>query len=157
MLIHIFVWRFAFPKSRPTALLFIFIILPSAFFILYVVSIKLRLIQYIFGLSFYEWIAAYLLHLVLSCAYILSYPAVEAFSPSLAIILLIGDSQGVLYEDLAKSLKKDVLLEPRIKDLFEAELVKRDGDYIVITSKGRALVKSFIFLRTFLGLSEGKG
>ncbi len=106
-----------------------------------------------------DWLAVYLLHFALSSAYILSYPAIEAVSPSLAISLMIGDSnpQGVLYGDLLHVFDNEVVLEPRIHDLIEAGLIIKSNGYFMVTSRGITFVKCFILLRLLLGLPIGKG
>ena len=106
-----------------------------------------------------EWSAVYLFHFTLSFAYILSYPAIEAVSPSLAILLMIGDSNlhGVVHEDLLHVFDDEIVLEPRIQDLIEAGLIIKSEDYLMATSRGSTLVKCFILLRRLLGLPIGKG
>ena len=106
-----------------------------------------------------EWSAIYLLHFALSFAYILSYPAIEAVSPSLVISLMIGDSkpQGMLHEDLVHVFGDEIVLEPRIRNLVEAGLIVETDGYFTVTSRGITFVKCFILLRRLLGLPIGKG
>ena len=106
-----------------------------------------------------EWLAIYLFHLAFSSAYILSYPAVEAVSPSLVISLMVGDSnsQGVLHEELLHVFDDEVVLEPRIQDLIKAGLIVESNGYFMVTPCGATFVKCFILLRQLLGLPIGKG
>ena len=106
-----------------------------------------------------EWSAIYLLQFALSFAYILSYPAIEAVSPSLAISLMVGDSnpQGMLHEDLLHVFDEEIVLKPRIQDLIEAGLIIETNGYFTVTSRGITFVRCFILLRRLLGLPIGKG
>ena len=110
-------------------------------------------------LSVPERMQAYLLHYVLSLAYILSYPAAQASSPSLTIMLIIKRSmpQGVTKEDISSFLRNQSL-ENRISDLISENLVreKKDGR-LEATKKGHLLLKMFIFFRKVYGLPVGKG
>lgn len=102
--------------------------------------------------------AVLLLHFALSSAYILSYPAVEAISPTLAIALFLGNSDTAsVYEELAMIFPDESILTPRIIDLIEANLVRRNNETLSLTLRGRILVNSFIAFRSFIGLKEGRG
>ncbi len=161
LVLHIFIWRWRFPHYRPVVLVTIFIIIPS---MAGIVIAGLDWFGFIpalnsINISHTDLLAVYLLHFAISAAYILSYPAVEAVSPSLAISLLIGDSgkRGVQYEDLAQYFSPKVLLQPRIKDLVEAGLITELNGYVSITPRGIIFVNCFILLRRLLGLPIGKG
>ena len=140
-------------------MLLLFIILPLLFIIGYWVLEWFEFLPSIIPFTLAEWSAIYLLHFALSFAYILSYPAIEAVSPSLAISLMIGDSnpQGMLHEDLVHVFGDEIVLEPRIRDLVEAGLIVETDGYFTVTSRGITLVKCFILLRRLLGLPIGKG
>ena len=113
----------------------------------------------ILQLSVSERMRVYLLHYVLSLAYILSYPAAQASSPSLTILLFIRHSmpQGVTKEDISSFLRNQSL-EHRINDLISENLVreKKDGR-LEPTKKGHLLLKMFILFRKAYGLPIGKG
>lgn len=140
-------------------LFLLFILLPFLFIVGYHGLELFGFVPPIISFTMIEWSAIYLIHFALSSAYILSYPAVEAASPSLAISLIIGDSgrQGVLYEDLLHHFNSKILLQPRIKDLMDAKLITESNGCVNITLRGIILIRPFIFIRRLLGLPIGKG
>ena len=156
---HVIVWRWWHPRRRVVVLFLLFIFLPFFFIIGYLGFVWFDFAPFVISFTIIEWLAIYLIHFVLSSSYILSYPAVEAVSPSLAILLMIGDSNlhGVVHEDLLHVFDDEIVLEPRIQDLIEAGLIIKSEDYLMATSRGSTLVKCFILLRRLLGLPIGKG
>lgn len=159
MCLHIFIWRWRHSRNSAVALLIIFIILPSIAGVVIAGFNWFGFIADVMNVSRAGWLAVYLLHFAISAGYILSYPAVEAVSPSLAISLIIGGSgsQGVLYEDLLHHFNNKILLQPRIKDLMDAKLITESNGYVSITVRGIIFIRPFIFIRRLLGLPIGKG
>jgi hypothetical protein len=162
---HAALWRVRLPHHRALALFFIFFLLPllvgSAAALASFAGLApftgpgpfMPLFHHADGLA-----AVLLLHYALSSAYILSYPAVEAISPTLAIALLMGDSGRALKEkELARCFPDESLLAPRIMDLVKSRLVRLDNGILSLTWRGRALVLFFTALRSFMGLRPGKG
>lgn len=151
--LHVALWRLKRPSSTHRALFLIFFLIPFVLaalsFIIYSLPVD--------GLR--VWAGALLLHLSLGAAYIMSYPAVEALSPSLAITLMLkGAGRGGLgREDLLAAFDNEVVLGPRLADLERAGLITSADGSISITRRGRALVMPFIALRRILGLGEGAG
>lgn len=157
--LHIVIWRRRRPKRKVVVLLLLFILSPFLFITGYRGLEWFGFVPSIISFTTADWLAIYLLHFALSFAYISSYPAVEAASPSLAILLMIGgfNSQGIAHDDLLHVFDDEVVLEPRLKDLIEAGLIIKLGGYLIVTSRGSAFVKCFILLRRLLGLPIGKG
>lgn len=106
-----------------------------------------------------DWLGIYLLHFALSTSYILSYPAIEAVSPSLIILLMLGNSKssGLTYDDLLRSFDNKGLLQPRIKDLIEAGWVIESDGFLSVTFRGIIILLFYMFLFRLLGMSRGKG
>ncbi|MDP2682209.1 MAG: hypothetical protein Q8P28_05295 [Deltaproteobacteria bacterium] len=157
--LHIFIWRWWCPRNRAVALLIIFIIVPGIAGVIITGFNWFGFIADVMNVSRAGWLAVYLLHFAISAGYILSYPAVEAVSPSLALSLIIGDSEkkGLSYDDLSGYFSTKALLQPRIQELLEAELIAESNGHISITRRGIALVNCFILLRKMLGLPTGRG
>jgi len=154
--IHAALWRVRFPANRTAALFIIFVLLPFIAGALYALLAS-RGILWPPGLEKGEWLAAGLLQLAFASAYILTYPAFEALSPSLVIVLLAGDSGGVAVKDLSGFFSGEALFAPRIKDLLDSRLARERGGVLFITAKGRLLAVFFVFMRSFLGLPKGGG
>ena len=149
--LHIIVWRRWHPQRHSPALLGVFLLplIPFGAFLLWICK----------GASLSDLAAIGLLHLALSCAYIQMYPAVQAFSPTLVILVLVKRSMplGMTREELLSRLNDNFLLEARVHDLVDAQLVHETGDQLELTSRGSRLIRSFITFRRTLGLGMGKG
>lgn len=151
--VHIAVWRCCMPKGRIRALCLIFLGLPPA---LGEVALFSGILS---GVALDERFGFYLLSYSLSFAYILSYPAVEAISPTLAISLAIGEAGpgGISVSGLTSIFNDNRLLQPRVKDLLDAGLIKRSDGVLRITPRGVIFLKPFIILRRFVRPGQGRG
>ncbi len=161
LLIHVLLWRVKRPLRQASALFLIFIGLPVIFSAL-VFGISLFSHKNCFiiaGLTGAEWALVLLLDLALSAAYILTYPAAQAISPSLKILLIIGGASptGVSYEEMVNEFPAKDLFDRRVEDLFDEELIREESGGLVLTSSGAALARVFILIRKLLGLPAGKG
>lgn len=156
LLIHAALWRARFPKNRPAALFVIFVMLPllaagaCAFFLMAGFLPDTVL-------SGGELFAAAMLQLAFAFAYILTYPAFEALSPSLVIILLVGSRGSISKDELSGLFSDEAIFEPRIKDLLDSGLARSAGGVLRVTGKGRVLAVFFTLMRSFIGLSKGGG
>ena len=148
---HILVWRKWHPKKHVFALFVVFLV-PL---IILTPIIKILWPQ----LSGADLIAILLLHISLSCAYIQFYPASQANSPSLRILLLVGKSMlmGMTESEICSTFDPRDLFEARIDDLLNSGLIQETNGKLAITNQGRQLILPFIMFRNFLGLPSGKG
>ncbi|MBF0441916.1 MAG: hypothetical protein HQK54_08440 [Oligoflexales bacterium] len=99
-------------------------------------------------------------YLAFSFAYIQTYPAVQAYSPSLRIISLIGSSKNGLSKDEivkgAFNLGSDCM--ERFEDLLTENFIMiNEGNKLILSKKGALLAAVFFRYRRFLGLSTGEG
>lgn len=156
LLIHAALWRFRFPANRAAALLCVFAALPAASASVYALLVAEGILPSP-GLEPQEFFAAGLLQLAFASAYIMTYPAFEALSPSLVIVLLAFDRGGIAVKDLSGVFSDEALFAPRIKDLLDSKLAREHGGVLSITTKGRLLAAFFVFMRSFLGLPKGGG
>src|SRR3972149_2540664 len=83
--VHILIWRRRHPKSHAVALLLIFIIVPVIIGMADWFAYRFLSKGFI-SVSIFNWLLILLLHFSLAAAYILSYPALQAVSPSLAML-----------------------------------------------------------------------
>ncbi|MFQ5354708.1 MAG: hypothetical protein ACE5DR_07145, partial [Thermodesulfobacteriota bacterium] len=81
--IHILVWHIKYPQNRAWALTLLFFILPAIAAVLYAALTFFGLLPHILPFTLSGAAAVFLLHYSLSSAYIMTYPALEAISPSL--------------------------------------------------------------------------
>ena len=160
--IHIVIWRWHRPLNDALALLFIFFALPGA-------CILIAIVFRMSGMPFYSvlrnvFMPAHLasglfLHLSLSAAYIMSYPASQAVCPSLTILLIVGHAmpRGCTQEEIQRHFSNSFLLDTRFQDLNDAKLVKEVNSALTLTSRGIAITRFFVFYRRLLGLPMGDG
>jgi hypothetical protein len=90
-------------------------------------------------------------------AYVISYSAIEASSPTLVMIRAL-ESAGPAGLDAAAyhaRLSDAVLVLPRLADLVRDGLLVREGDRYRITPKGRRFVGLFLAYRRLLGAGKG--
>lgn len=156
LFIHAALWRFRFPANRAAALFCVFAALPAASAAVYALLAAEGVLP-LPGLEPEEFFAAGLLQLAFASAYIMTYPAFEALSPSLVIVLLAFDRGGIAVKELACFFSDETLMKPRIKDLLDSGLAREQDGALSITAKGRLLAAFFVFMRSFLGLPKGGG
>lgn len=156
LFIHASLWRIQMPGNRPAALIAIFLILPLLSGAAYQAASSASVLPCA-PLTEGELVAAALLQLAFGSAYILTYPAFEALSPSLVIVLLAGARGEITRGELSGRFSDEALFEPRVKDLLDSGLAAEKGGVLAATAKGRVLAFFFIFMRAFLGLPKGGG
>lgn len=146
--LHLFFWRFQLPKKPIKALILLFI---GVIFLGIIFLIRFKFY------SFAQYLHICILFFSLFATYLLTYPAIEADSPSLVIILRIysAGKEGLSIKALNESYTDDLLVEPRLKDLVEARLVDFNGTTYKINNKGVILMFPFMLYRNFLGLGKG--
>lgn len=137
-----------------SALFLTFLFIPAwIIFGLFISSFKWN--SFVFSdFSLLEIMAIYLLHFALSGIYISSYPAAQAISPSLHILLMCrGDAQGGLTkEKMLQRFTRLHIVEERVKDLVNTGMVKQEDGKFTLTFWGNLIVSSAILYRRLLDL-----
>ena len=150
--LHVLLWRLARPRSDMWALLVIFLAFPTLVAVLILVGgMTLPVARFPAPV---DVAAALMLHWAISVAYIQSYPAAQAQSPSLEIADAIARSapRGLSREDLMATLIARSLVQARVEDLVSNRLIRVEGDRYVLTPAAVRLVEFFLGLRAVLGL-----
>lgn len=90
-------------------------------------------------------------------AYMITYSALEADSPSLVMILAIADAgeDGLDERRFDEAMTDEILVAPRVRDLLRDRLASLDGETYRITPKGRRFVRIFLLHRGVLGAGKG--
>lgn len=146
-IVHLIYWKIRLPEKQTLALIKIFYSMWIA------AGIGLLLTSgnaLLLGHSF-------IVYSSLVAAYIITYSALEADSPSLLIIKKVFEAgeKGLEPIELKSFLNDDRLIRPRLKDLVRDDLARIEDDRYFITSNGRTFIKLFISFRNLLGLSKG--
>ena len=157
-LIHVLIWRVRLPQRHTRAILLVF---GATGALALVAQPLLASAQAFHGIpvmtSATEYAMAALFIVAATAAYVITYSALEADSPTLVMIRAIAEAgpDGLPEALFHQRLTEDVLLRPRIADL------KRDGfadlreGRVNLTSKGRRFVALFIWQRRILGAGKG--
>ena len=157
-LLHLLIWKIHLPTRQTRALLLIFSgTLMVGLLCLWGIQDVLpsRMIPTFFPQ--YPHIALFFTSCTL--AYLITYSAIEADSPSLVMMMTIADAgpDGLPKARFEQLMTDDLLIIPRIRDLGRDEMVMlADGKY-VLTPKGKGFVRIFIWYRRILGLAEKGG
>lgn len=141
---HVLIWRLLKPVKQLAWLVIIFVLLPLLSYILVSPGNA-------------GWIMLW--HLLLSTAYILSYPAIQAQCPTLRIILAVSGSmpQGLEPESIIKLFTQDSLFSVPFDSLADEGLIYLKGDKWFLSAGGRLLSGFFCAYRRLLGLPQGEG
>ncbi|OGX29900.1 MAG: hypothetical protein A3F87_03490 [Omnitrophica WOR_2 bacterium RIFCSPLOWO2_12_FULL_51_24] len=144
LLIHLMVWRICLPKKNRA------LILANIFFWTLVLgAVVLRAIP--------DYLDYIVLYCCLAAAYIVSYPAMEADSPSLVIVRDIARAgrSGLDKSELYKTMSDEILVVARIDDLLADDLIRMDSGKYLLTAKGRFLSGVFVRFRRLLNAPKG--
>lgn len=154
LLLHLLIWRIRLPRYQTRTLLLLFFGVPVFLLSVWAVS---ELGGRLLPGSMPELLQTFFLIAAFSLAYIISYSAIEAQSPTLVLIEAIAQAgtEGLPEEALLAAASDNVLVLPRIEDLVRDGLAVRLGNGIRITNKGRQFVTIFILYRKLLGLGKG--
>ena len=147
---HVILWRLRRPHRHALALLAVFFMGGASL---------LSLERVIFHLGIENWIAVALLHFAMSCGYIQLYPASQAQSPSVTILLAVKKSmpRGMSEAEIVSLINPGKIFHDRIEDLTASGLVTGQNGTLALTARGRAFIRPFMIYRALLGIPEGKG
>ncbi|MBI4402636.1 MAG: hypothetical protein HY537_00655 [Deltaproteobacteria bacterium] len=118
----------------------------------FVIYIGIPLLLFIFSRE----LAGTLMILSLSCAYIMSFPAAAAWSPSFEVLMFVKRKQkrqGVTKETVLKELALDRLVWDRVRDLTYDGFITGETEFSLKPS-GRRLAALFHWYRTVLRLQQ---
>lgn len=156
--LHVFIWRLRIPDRQGKAILIVFAATLVAA-ILAVVWLSPsegdwwgRLMgQFMKSVN---WITLYI---ICTLAYLISFTAIEADSPSLVMVEMIREAgeRGIAPETLRNSIAKDNLVVPRISDLVRDKMVVNEHDRLFLTPKGKLLSQLFKHQRRLFRMGPG--
>lgn len=156
--LHVVWWKIHLPARQTKVLLILFF--GSVFvgsFILHRYALKIS----IFGLhppsDASEYVQLVIYFASLTVAYMITYSAIEADSPSLLIVMRISDAgcSGLSRQVLTGDMDDSVLVEPRIKDLLIDKMAVMRGEKYLLTTKGLLMARLFTFYRDLMRADKG--
>lgn len=157
-LLHLIWWRIRIPKYQTRTLLFVFFgVLAAALMGLALAARLLRPTAAPLPAGISEYVQIALFVIAFTLAYVITYSALEADSPSLVMIRAVAHAgaAGLRQAEFHAWLSDDRLVTPRIQDLIRDHLVILDGDRYRLTAKGRRFIAIFILFRALLGAGKG--
>ena len=156
LILHVLIWRYRIPEKSIFALMLIFVIIPACILLAVII---IDGVKDIVPLSTGELTALMLFHLALSSIYISSYPAAQAVSPSLDILLIVAgtETKKISREDIIKQYADTKMIRERIDDLLTDSLISRKGEYLNLKPISEIIVRIFVLYRKILGLPVGEG
>jgi hypothetical protein len=106
-----------------------------------------------------ELLQILILHSSLALVYIASYPAAQAHSPSLSILLIIGSSaKGHLTaEEINRQYTTDQTIIRRVDELEIYGMIEKRDNVFILKPIARVIIRLYIFYRRLLGLPPGEG
>lgn len=152
--VHILVWRIRLPRRQTKALLAIFL-----------GALAVGLCLAAFWPSAHAlapddiWGQAHVALFVLAVmgAYVITYTAVEADSPTLVMVMLIraAGPEGLDRKVFAALLTDELLVLPRLRDMVRDGTAIMEGGRYRLTAKGRRFARIFGAYRRLLGGEMG--
>ena len=106
------------------------------------------------------WLAPCVVHALLAANYIAIYPALQASSPTLQILLLLkNEPAGLPAEVILAKLATSAVMADRVADLLRSELVRQShpGGKLDLSWRGNLLATFFASYRQIVGLARGAG
>jgi hypothetical protein len=159
-MLHLIAWRIRLPKRHVRTMLQIFFItLFAGMIALWIAAPSFE----IFGISrpddIWEYLHICLMFVSLTLAYMITYSAIEADSPSLVMVMAIDNAEpdGLDRDKFDEMMSDDILVMPRIRDVLLDRMVYMDGDKYRLTHKGVLIARVFIFYRNLINAPENGG
>lgn len=160
LLIQLVWWRAALPPRQTLALLFIQGACTT------VAAARFNLCSCYGSLSLFGTAAPHgwaetthfaLFMIALTLAWMITWSAVEADSPSLVIMRRVrgAGKTGIPHETLSRELDGSVLFAPRLKDLLTDKMAVFQDNRYQLTPKGVRMTRFIMFWRTLLNMGKG--
>jgi hypothetical protein len=160
-LLHFVIWKLRLPQRHTRAILLIFFgVTGGGLFGLWILQAwQPAVAKGFLPVTCPEYLHILLFSTAVTLAYIITYSALEADSPSLVMILTIARAgqAGLPQAQLYQQLTDERLILPRLQDLVRDELVTLQGEKYRLTPKGRRFVWIFRTYRQLLALAAKGG
>jgi hypothetical protein len=155
---HIVVWRVRRPAQQYTKLAILSLaVLTASVGSFYVIqTLSADSIGFL-PIAPFDYFNLSILYAAFFLSYLTTYSAVQADSPTMAMLLRIEEAgdEGLTLDELLAQLDDAVLVLPRIEDLVAGDLVRLHGGQYVIRSSGAFLASVHLFYRGLLNMEKG--
>lgn len=156
--LQLIIWKVHLPKRQTKALLLVFFsTMLGGLICIYLFSNYTAILR-TFSLDFiYEYFHIALFFISLTLAYMITYSAIEADSPSLVMIRAVAraGAEGLDKREFEKTMNNELLIVPRVRDLVTDKMAYMEGDKYRLTLKGVLFASIFIVYRKILNAGKG--
>jgi hypothetical protein len=152
-LVQVVLWRVKRPRDDFRALAVCLFVLPAAGGILVCLAGLLP------GVTLRETLAGLAVTVALGAVYIMYYPAAQAASPTMLLVIKIGRAgrTGITRAKLLKAFDDGLLSRQGIENLVHERFAKERDGKLVAAPRGVFLLRMLDSWRGFLGLKQGRG
>ena len=153
-LIHVIWWRMRIPRATAASLFLVFACANLAGILMWaLIAIGGSELQVIFG----ELLALCICDFAIMAAYINTYPAIEAKSPTLHMLEIMSKAgeTGLSYPAIEEALGGEKLVLAQIESLVADGFAIREGKKMFLTNHGSFLANVFWFYRRLSGRATG--
>lgn len=159
-ILHLIVWKIRLPKRQvKTMLLLFFAVLFGSILILWNAPASFTFLNLTAPDNMWEYLHICLFFVSLTLAYMITYSALEADSPSLVMVMVINSAEpeGLDKKRFGELMSDETLVMPRIKDVLTDRMVYMEGDRYCLTPKGAFMARMFILWRRLINAPEEGG
>lgn len=155
---QVVVWRIWRPAGHYQALSLLYlVVLAVSAGVFSILGPALPLSAWIVPASLRDCVDFVMLFTAGTLAYMVTYSAVQADSPSMAILLQIeaAGAEGLGRSEITAALNDQVLVLPRLQDLVIGKLVAVHRERYVISARGALLARIYVSYRALLKMQKG--
>lgn len=160
MLLHVIWWRIALPKKQLPTLFRLFIIFFVTVVFLVQVAARYNACNWLAAPTWIDWLTVAFLYGSLAICYLITYPAIEAHSPTLSLMYALYRSggKGMSHEDAASFLERFQFISARMGALIaDGFLVNSDG-LLKLPERNYFFFKAIlVYRKVILGLRNSGG
>jgi len=159
-LIHLIVWKIRLPKRQVKTMLLLFCAtLLGSILLLWNAPASFKLFNLTAPDNIWEYLHICLFFVSLTLAYMITYSALEADSPSLVMVMAINSAEpeGLDKKRFGELMSDETLVMPRIRDVLTDKMVYMEGDKYRLTPKGAFMARMFTLWRRLINAPEEGG
>jgi len=150
-------WRIRKPRNTTVTIIVLFAIgVTSAWGVISLIPDTL-LVHNFLSDNFIDNSLALLLALALSASYVMTYPALENDIPTLKLVYWIWKThpEGISRKELCGHFSNEALVKPSITEMLSEGLIELEGNSLMLTKRGRRLVRFYQAWRKLLRTDIG--
>ncbi|MEW6599720.1 MAG: hypothetical protein AB1499_02000 [Nitrospirota bacterium] len=158
--LHLMVWKIRLPNRQvKTMLLIFFAVLLGSILILLNAPSSFKFFDLAPPENIWEYLHICLFFISLTLAYMITYSALEADSPSLVMVMTISraEPEGLDKKRFGELMSDETLVMPRIRDVLTDKMAYMEGGRYRLTPKGALMARLFILWRRLINAPEEGG